>query len=162
MKIATLLFLSCLFALHTNAQIIITIAGSGPGGYAGGGYSGDGGLATDAQLFLPSGVAVDSFGNVFIVDATNSRIRKIDAAGIITTIAGTDTAGFSGDGGPATAAQLDNPSSIALDKHRNIYISDNGVIRKIDMAGLITRFAGIDMRGSYFTTFTGDGGPMAL
>src|ERR1700751_247233 len=105
---------------HINAQIISTIAGNGTGG-----YSGDGTLATSAEINNPFGVAVDPSGNIFIADKNNNRIRKIDAnTGIITTVAGTGSAGYTGDGGLATAAQLNWPSCVALDTSGNLYIAD--------------------------------------
>ena len=96
------------------------------------GFSGDGGPATAARLHDPRGVAVDTAGNVYIADAYNSRIRKI-TAGIITTVAGDSTFGYSGDGGPATAAELLDPSGVALDDSGNIYITDryNNNVRKV-------------------------------
>jgi trimeric autotransporter adhesin len=129
--------------------IITTIAGTGVAGFAG-----DGGRAKVAQLSRPSGLAFDAAGNLYIADGPTSdlipktfishRIRKIDTAGVITTVAGTGAAGFSGDGGPATAATLNVPSSIVFDTQGNLYFADgaNGRIRKIDKAGIITTVAG--------------------
>lgn len=94
-----------------------------------GDYSGDGGPATRATLNNPAGVATDDKGNIYIADFGNNVIRKIDAKGIITTIAGNHTEGFSGDGGPATRAQLSHPWRIAVDKQGNIYIVDQGNLR---------------------------------
>ena len=100
--------------------VISTIAGTGSGG-----YSGDGGAATSAQLNYPFGVALDSSGNVYIVDYSNNRIRMIDAiSGNISTIAGTGSNGYSGDGGAATSAQLKNAVRVALDSSGNVYIAD--------------------------------------
>src|ERR1035438_392338 len=87
-----------IIAQSGGGYLITTVAGTGAGG-----FSGDGGLATAAQLSSPNGVAVDAFGNVFFTDAGNQRIRKVSASGIITTIAGTGTEGFSGDDPLATA-----------------------------------------------------------
>jgi hypothetical protein len=120
--------------------IITTVAGNGiPGD------SGDGGLATGAQLFFPFRVAVDGAGNLFIAD-DNNRIRRVDAAtGIISTVAGNGTAGFSGDDGPATAAQLNSPRGIAVDAAGNLYIAEffNSRIRKVDaVTGVITTIVG--------------------
>ena len=133
--------------------VIRTIAGSGAQG-----YGGDGGPATAATLNQTWGVSVDSRGNVFVVDRTNHRIRKINAAsGIITTIAGTGTQGYGGDGGPATSAQLTYPYGVAVDDNGNVYISDwgNGRIRKVSAAtGVITTIAGTGILG-----YSGDGGP---
>lgn len=128
--------------------------------YTGGfvGYSGDGGEATNAVLSGPDGVFADSVGNVYICDQWNHAIRKIDiATNIISTIAGTGIAGYSGDGGPATHAQLNQPGGVDMDRQGNIFIAEygNGVIRKIDAAtGTITTVAGKDTIG-----FSGDGGP---
>src|SRR5208283_3158880 len=99
---------------------INTIAGTGfPG------VLGDGGPATSAQVDEPEGLAVDSSGSVYIVDYGNSKIRKIDTSGTINTIAGTGTSGFSGDGGPATAAFLNQPTGVAVDSAGSVYIADN-------------------------------------
>jgi len=118
------------------------------------GFSGDGGPATSAQLNQPRAIAFDRSGNRYVVDTVNQRIRKIDPSGIITTIAGTGVAGYSGDGGPATAAVINWPHGAALDSAGNLYISDssNHRIRKIDRAGIITTVAGTGVLG-----FNGDG-----
>ncbi len=121
------------------------------------GYSGDGGPATEAQIFTNNGgLAADSLGNLYIADGNNQRIRKITPAGIISTFAGIDTAGFSGDGGPATAAQIHFPTYMTVDAANNLYFSDssNNRVRKIDAAGIITTVAG---NGN--ASFSGDGGP---
>ena len=125
---------------------------------AGGGNSlGDGGPATSAQLNQPWGVAANG-GNVFIADAGNNRIRKVDSNGMITTIAGTGIAGFSGDGGPATSAQLSYPTGVAVDAIGNIYIAGFGDsrVRKITN-GTITTVAGTGLAG-----YNGDGIPATL
>ncbi len=112
------------------------------------GFSGDGGPAKDASLRMPSGVAFDAAGNLYFADRGNYRIRKIDTSGIITTIAGTRQAGFSGDGGPATSATLGRGlgafAAVAVDPAGNLYIADpgNNRIRMLDPAGTITTFAG--------------------
>ena len=116
-----------------TSGIISTYAGSGTKGFAG-----DGGPATSAALNLASahiGLAVDSSGNLYIPDCGNQRIRKVDTAGIITTVAGNGTAGFSGDGGSPTSASLNNPSDVAIDGSGNLYIVDttNLRIRKIPL-----------------------------
>ncbi|MDQ2853707.1 MAG: hypothetical protein M3R32_02490 [Chloroflexota bacterium] len=137
--------------------IITTVAGSG-----GTGFSGDGGPATAAQLNEPHDVAVDQDGNLYIADLFNYRIRRVDLQGIITTVAGTGERGFSGDGGPATAAQLFNtarpglnwPGGMAFDAEGNLYVADGGAIRKIDVSGTITTVAGTGVPG-----FSGDDGP---
>ena len=130
---------------------ITTVAGTGTQG-----YNGDGIPATTAQLSLPAAVAVDTAGNIYIVDTWNNRIRKIDPSGTINTIAGTGFPGVLGDGGPATSAQVNEPEGIAVDSSGNVYIADygNSKIRKIDTTGTINTFAG---RGE--TGFGGDGGP---
>jgi hypothetical protein len=134
-----------------GSGIITTIAGNGTRG-----FSGDGGPATSAELNNPYRVVSDSKGNLYFPDASNNRIRKIDTTGIITTYAGTGTAGYSGDGGPATSAELNTPISLAIDPADNIYVSDNSNsrLRKIDAAtGIITTIAGNGGSG-----FSGDGG----
>jgi len=120
-----------------------------------GGYSGDGGLAINAQIFNLRGIALDAEGNGYIVDYDTSRIRKIGyATGIITTIAGTGTAGYAGDGGLAVNAQLERPYDLAADKDGNLYFTENNArIRKIDSSGFITTIAGTGEEG-----FSGDGG----
>ncbi len=138
--------------------IITTIAGTGfgAGTAGGGGYSGDGGPATAALLNGPYALAFDASGNLIFADGYNHAVRKISTAGIITTFAGKDTAGYSGNGGPATDAKLNNPVGIAIDKAGNVYIADdhNNVIRKVDPSGIISTFAGNTIAGH-----TGDGGP---
>ncbi len=106
-------------SLPAAAQIISTVAGNGTMG-----SNGDGGPATSAQLASPHGIAVDSTGNLYIADSDNYRIRMVNPSGTITTIAGNGTQGFSGDGGPATSAQLDNPYGVAVDSAGNLYIAD--------------------------------------
>ena len=130
---------------------ITTVAGSGERG-----FSGDGDPATEAQLNYPRGVAVDGAGNLYIADASNHRIRKVDSTGTITTIAGSGERGFSGDGDPATEARLRSPTGVAVDGAGNLYIGDSGNhrIRKVDSSGLISTIAGTGERG-----FGGDGGP---
>lgn len=108
--------------LDMKRRHVRTVAGTGRKG-----YSGDGGPATKAALNEPYEVRIDSAGNLFIVEMQNAIVRRIDAkSGVITTIAGTGRHGFSGDGGPATRAQLDHPHSIALDGHGGLYIADLG------------------------------------
>ena len=99
---------------------IITVAGNGKAG-----YSGDGGPATDAELDSPCGVAVDAAGDLFIADVGNNVIREVvKATGDIITVAGNGTAGYSGDGGPATAAELDGPVGVAVDSAGDLFIAD--------------------------------------
>jgi sugar lactone lactonase YvrE len=118
-----------------TSGMINTIAGTGFAGVLG-----DGGPATSAQVNEPEGIAVDSSGNVYIADYGNSKIRKIDTSGIISTIAGTGSIGSSGDGGPATAAFLKLPTGVAVDRAGNVYIADNqnSRVRKVDSTGTIT------------------------
>jgi sugar lactone lactonase YvrE len=99
---------------------ITTVAGTGLHG-----FSGDGGPATQAQLYVPQDVAIAPDGVLYIADTGNHRIRRIDAGGTITSVAGMGTAGFSGDGGPATQARLDSPASVTLDSHGNLWIADS-------------------------------------
>jgi len=127
--------------------IITTYAGTGIGG-----FSGDGSLATSAQLFQPDGIAIDKVGNLYIADGGNKRIRKVDTFGIITTIAGTGIGLYSGDGIPATTAQF-GPYTIAIDNNNKIYVSDsNQRIRMIDTFGIIHTVAGTGTAG-----YDGDG-----
>ncbi len=130
---------------------ISTIAGS-----ANYGYSGDGGPATAAELNTPTDVVVGPEGSLYIADAGNRRIRRITPDGIITTFAGTGSYGYSGDGGPATAAQLASMEGLAIGPDGSLYIADSdyGRIRRITPDGIITTFAGT---GSY--SYSGDGGP---
>ena len=139
--------------------VISTFAGSGPGGFGTGGFSGDGGAASSAQLLYPTGVNVDNSGNVYISDNNNNRIRMVNSSGIISTIAGNGSAGYSGDGGSATAARLYNPSGITFDRSGNMYIADNfnHRIRKVDASGIITTIAGTGT-----ASYTGDGGAATL
>ena len=104
--------------VDTNG-IITTVVGNGMSG-----YSGDGGAATNASLRFPRGMALDAAGNLFIADSGNSVIRKVDTNGIITTVAGNGTAGYSGDGGAATNASLNQPNCVALDAFGNLFIAD--------------------------------------
>ncbi len=136
-----------------TSGIITTLAGIGTGASVYG-YNGDGIMATAAKLNDPTDIAVDSAGNIFIADRNNYRVRKINSSGIISTIAGNGTAGFSGDGIPATAAHV-TPVAIAVDKLGNVYFSDTtSRIRKIDATGIITTIAGTGSTG-----YSGDGGP---
>ncbi len=142
-----------IYKVNTGTVILTRVAGNGVSG-----FSGDGGPATAASLRNPAGVALDSADNLYIADQSNRRIRKVDAiTGIISTVAGNGSFGFSGDGGPATAARLRNPTGVALDGADNLYIADrlNQRIRKVDAAtGIISTVAG---NGS--CCFSGDGGP---
>ncbi|MCZ7527397.1 MAG: hypothetical protein M5U14_14065 [Acidimicrobiia bacterium] len=139
--------------------VITTVAGTGLSG-----SSGDGGPATDARLDLPSDVAVDAAGNLFIAEFDGERVRRVDAStGVITTVVGTGgtcgaLAGPCGDGGQASAAGLDSPSGVAVDAAGNLYVAEyNGRrVRKVDPQGVISRFAGTGALGS-----AGDEGPAA-
>ena len=145
--IATILLISYFYPSH--AQIISTYAGTGISG-----YSGDGGQATAAQLGMGT-MAVDFAGNVYFCDQLHHCVRKINhLTGIINTVAGIGTGGFTGDGGAATSAQLRSPHNIALDAVGNLYICDllNHRIRKVDVVGIIHTFA-----GNVATVYTGDG-----
>ncbi len=141
------------FAQTIAPGIINTVAGDGIRG-----YSGDGGLATSAEVNIPYGLAVDTAGNIYIADLENNRIRKVTAStGIISTVAGNGTAGYSGDGGAATSAEINFPYGVAVDSAGNIYIADNGNqrIRKVTVStGIISTVAGNGIVG-----YSGDGGP---
>ena len=134
-------------------NIITTIAGRDTAG-----CSGDGGPATNAGLYFPEDIFIDTTGNIYMADALDNRIRRIIfATGIITTIAGNGTSGYAGDNGPAVAAKLNNPSGLFLDKKGDVFIADyyNNVVRKINgSSGVITTFAGNGMYG-----YSGDNGP---
>jgi sugar lactone lactonase YvrE len=119
--------------------VITTVAGNGAKG-----FSGDGGPAREAQLSNVWGIAVDDAGNLYIADTDNNRIRKVDPSGRITAIAGVGSAGSSGDGEPATGAQLNTPVGVSVGVNGELYIAElnGGRIRKIDAAGIITTVAG--------------------
>jgi hypothetical protein len=137
-----------------TSGIITTIAGTGLIG-----YTGDGGAATNARLYSPSGMAVDLSGNVYLCDYGNNVVRKINAAGVISTFAGTGMAGYTGDGGPATAARFKSVQDVIIDAAGNFILADtkNHVVRKINTAGIISTLAGTGIAG-----FSGDGGPATL
>ena len=138
------------------AGLIGTVAGNGTQGYAG-----DGGQAASAELNAPRGMVVDSAGNIYFADTGNNAIRKITAAtGVIRTVAGNGTQGYSGDGGSATGAELDSPAGVAVDPGGNLYIADmaNNAIRKVTAStGVITTVAGAP--DDYWGGYSGDGGP---
>jgi len=133
------------------AQQITTVAGNGMQS-----YSGDGGPAVQAGINTAVYVAADLYGNIFIADQNNNRIRKVNPSGIVTTIAGNGSLGFSGDGGPASQAVINYPTGVCTDAAGDLYFNDLGNfrVRKIDTSGIITTVAGNGVRGS-----TGDGGP---
>lgn len=135
-----------------TAGLISTFAGTGEQG-----FDGDGGTATQAMLDSPVGVAIDASGNLYISDTKNQRIRKVSSNGVISTIAGTGTAGFSGDGGAATLAMISLPTAIAVDSNGNVFFADsnNNRVREIVAAsGTIQTVAGNGEQG-----YSGDGGP---
>jgi sugar lactone lactonase YvrE len=131
---------------------ITTVVGDGSIGFAG-----DGGPAVDASLATPTCLAYHDDA-LYVCDRGNGAVRKVDGNGIITTVAGTGTPGFSGDGGPATAARLHSPEGLAWDAEGNLYISDNhnNRIRRVDTSGTITTYAGV---GGKDYGYSGDGGP---
>ena len=138
---------SLYIADSTNSRIrkvsprgtITTVAGSGARG-----FDGDGGPATEASVNFPVAVTVDPMGNLYVADANNQRVRKVDTQGMISTFAGTGDSGFTGDGGPATAAQIGRPFDLAAGPAGEIYIADpsNDRIRVVDTEGTINTFAG--------------------
>jgi sugar lactone lactonase YvrE len=139
---------------------IEVVAGSGPQGLDYGGFSGDGGPATEARVNCPAGLAFDRRGDLFVADTVNNRVRMIDPKGVISTIAGSGPTGldagtYVGDGGPATEAQLNFPNGLAVDAAGNVYIADHGndAVRKVDTHGDITTIAGTGDGG-----YSGDGG----
>ena len=149
--IAICTLLICIIATKVSSQIITTVAGNGTAG-----YNGDSLVATKAELYSPTFLAIDTAGNIYISDFRNNRVRKIDANGMISNFAGNGKYGYSGDGGAATSAQLNQPTGIVSDKSGNLYIVDemNAVIRKVDNKGIISTVAGNGTAG-----FAGDGGP---
>lgn len=131
--------------------VVSTVAGNGLES-----YSGDGGAATAAQLDNPAALSFDTEGNLYIADTGNHRVRKITPSGVISTAAGTGQAGFAGDGGAATQAQLSSPAGLAFDADGNVYIADagNNRIRKLLPNGTL-----ISIAGNGNASFYGDGGP---
>jgi sugar lactone lactonase YvrE len=130
--------------------IIATVAGNGTNG-----YSGDGGPATNAELFNPTGAAVDALGNLYIADKANNCIRMVATNGVISTVAGDGLSGYSGDGLAAVNAKLSDPMAVAVDALGNLYIADqlNNCIREVGTNGIISTLAGNGTQG-----FSGDGG----
>ncbi|ULQ54703.1 gliding motility-associated C-terminal domain-containing protein [Flavihumibacter fluvii] len=152
MKLFVYLFL-LLAAISSRAQKITTVAGNGTYG-----NSGNGGPATKAQLAWPVDIITDTTGNMYIADQDNNVIRKVDPTGVISIFAGTASPGYSGDGGPATAAQLHHPGKMCFDGGGNLYFTDqNGdVIRKIGINGIITSITTYNPVAGY----SGDNGPL--
>ena len=148
-KIVLVLFL--LLPVLLKAQIISTIAGNGTAGHLG-----DGSLATAAELNNPHGVFVDATGNIYIAETFGNYIRKINTAGVITTIAGNGAVGYTGDGLPATSATMNGPFTVTADAAGNVFFSDfyNSVVRKINTSGIISTVVGNGTAASF-----GDGGP---
>jgi len=146
--------------IDTNG-VITTIAGTGTPG-----YNGDNIQGTKAELYIPWRVTIDPAGNLYIADSGNDRIRKLAPNGIITTVVGNGSPGYSGDGGPATKATLRIPEQAELDVFGNLYIADTGnnVIRKVDTNGNITTVAGTGFGAGVGNStgngaYSGDGGP---
>ena len=136
----------------TPAGVITTVAGNGISG-----FSGDGGPATSAQLTYPSGVAIDAAGNLYIGDSGNSHIRKVTPPGYISTIAGTGTSVYSGDNGPATSAQLNEPYGVAVDAAGNLYVADrrDDRVRRVEAVNVASTFIPqVVVGGGYSTLFT--------
>jgi trimeric autotransporter adhesin len=145
--------------VSASTGIITTVAGNGSNaGTNPGGFSGDNGPATSAELSDPEGVALDASGNLYIADATNWRVRKVDAStGVITTVAGNGIQGSSGDNGAATSAELNHLMGVSVDASGNLYIADTGNmrVRKVNVStGKISAMAGSGAQG-----YAGDGGP---
>jgi sugar lactone lactonase YvrE len=133
---------------------ITTMAGNGTPGDAG-----DGGAATSAQVDFPGHLVVDGTGNLYISDTSHNKVRKVSVTGTISTVVGSGTAGYTGDGGPAISAQLSGPQGLAIDREGNLYIADSGNyrIRKVSATGTITTVAGNGEGGA-----SGDGGPAII
>ncbi len=151
MKKQNIMAVCLLFSMFgVQAQTISTVAGNGTAA-----YSGDGGMATSAELSDPAGVSMDGAGNMYIADFYNNCIRKVSSSGTISTFAGTTLSGFSGDGSAAISAQLYQPYRTAADGSGNVYIIDRGNwrVRKVNASGIISTFAGNGTSG-----YTGDGG----
>ena len=135
----------------TPSGVISTAVGTGTYG-----YTGDGGPATSATLGEPFGIAFNAAGDLFIADSTNNVIREVNTSGVISTVAGNHTAGYSGNGGPATSAELYSPLDVAFNAAGDMFIADylNNVVREVNLVGVISTVAGNTTSGH-----TGDGGP---
>ena len=139
--------------VDATTGVITTVVGNGFQG-----FSGDGGLAKDAELFGPTCVALDAEGNLYVADYYNNRVRKVDATGTITTVAGTGNVGYSGDGGPPTSANLDGPISVAVDGTGNLYIAAfNERIRVVNMQSQPITVAGVVIQPATIATIAGNG-----
>ena len=121
-----------------------------------GNFGGDGGPAPRARFRVPESVVFDRHGNLYVADRDNGAVRRINPGGVITTVAGTGSPGYSGDGGPAARAKLNQPQAFAFDGAGNLYIADsaNNRVRRVDRTGVITTVAGNGRHG-----YSGDGGP---
>jgi hypothetical protein len=146
---------STTLAVTYNAPAVLTTFAGSRTNF---GFRGEGDAAGAAHLFRPESLTFDAAGNLYIADTGNHRVRKVTPAGVITTFAGGGRIGYGGDGGPATAAELNEPQAVAVDSSGNVYISDtnNHRVRKVTPAGIISTFAGAGVAG-----FGGDGGPAA-
>jgi uncharacterized protein (TIGR03437 family) len=133
---------------RTPSGVLTVIAG-----VTASGFGGDGGPATSARFSQIRGLAYDAAGNLYVCDFFNSRVRKVDRDGIVTTFAGTGQFGDTGDGGPATSARITMPTGVAVDRAGNVYIAAGQRIRRVDPSGIITAYAGSGVFG-----FSGDGG----
>jgi hypothetical protein len=142
---------SAAYTINLSKGTISTLAGTGTGS-----YSGDGSAATSATINGPQGGVYDSAGNLYIADTANNRIRKVNTAGVISNFAGTGTAGFSGDGGAATSAKLNGPTSLAIDGLGTVYVSDTGnnAIRAIASNGTISTYAGAVAGSAHYLTLS--------
>jgi sugar lactone lactonase YvrE len=138
--------------VNTSGTISTVAGGNGAG------YSGNGGLATNAKLNRPRDLLFDPSGNLYFTERQNNVVRKVNTSGIISTVVGTSAEGYTGDGGPATAATLAHPRGLFRDATGNLYICDylNHAIRKVNTSGIISTVVGGNGPG-----YTGDGGPAA-
>lgn len=150
-KVLSFIGLFTFLIIGTNAQVIVTVAGNGTAGYL------DAPIAVSGELNRPEGVFADDSGNIFIIDNFNHRVRKVNTAGSLTTYAFDGTAGYFGEGCPATQAQFSGGYDLVEDRVGNLYVSDlnNQIIRKITPSGIIRTIAGIPGTPGY----SGDGGP---